>query len=40
MCESLDISPNYVAVEQYAEKMMPEEFPQWDEKEREVAPRW
>lgn len=37
VCEALGISPNDVAVEQYAEKMMPEEFAQWDEKEREAA---
>lgn len=37
VCVALGVSPNDLAVERYAEKMMPEEFARWDEKEREAA---
>ena len=37
MCVFLGVSPNDLAVERYAEKLMPEQFSQWDEKEREAA---
>ena len=37
VCEALGITPNDVAVEQYAETTMPEGFANWDEKEREAA---
>ena len=37
VCVALGVSLNDLAVEQYAEKTMPEEFAHWDEKEREAA---
>ena len=37
VCVALGVSLNDLAVERYAEKMMPEQFSQWDEKEREAA---
>ena len=37
VCVALGVSLNDLAVERYAEKMMPEQFAQWDDKEREAA---
>ena len=37
ICAALGVSPNDLTVERYADKTMPEEFSQWDEKEREAA---
>ena len=37
VCVALGVTPNDLTVERYAEKTMPEQFAQWDEKEREAA---
>ena len=37
VCVALGVTPNDLTVERYADKTMPEQFAQWDEREREAA---